>query len=200
MALGARRAFVDPAAFHGAVLRVPSNSALTSAILAALGTRAASIASGPDLISALKSGTVDGAVTSPLWILRNGYYGAAKYLTTNLIFFPLVGSVAINEHAFETLTPTERSILRKAAAEMTRTSFVGIRARDQLQLRLACLSGLKVATARTSQLSALRRAEQRVYTDLEADRATAARIATIQALKKETKPTSPVRTPTGCAA
>lgn len=197
--LGARRPFVDLPDFRGATLRVPSNSRLTAAILEALGGKAVSITSGPDLFAALRSGTVDGAVSAlwPIW--SNGYYGAAKYVTINLVFFPVVASVGINEQAFEALTPAERTILTKAAAETTRATFVGIRARDQLQLRLLCRTGLKVATATSAQLAALRRAVQSVYASLNTDRATATRIAKIQALKKKTKPTRPLRIPEGCA-
>ena len=133
-------------------------------------------------------------------VLLNGYYGAATYLTTNLVFFPLVGSVGINEQAFEALTPAERSILTRAAAEMTRGSFVGIRAHDRQQLRLLCAVGLKVATSTRAQLAALRRAEQPVSANLETNRPTAALIAKIQALKKKTKATAPLRIPAGCAA
>ena len=198
--LGARRPFLGLTDFRGATLRVPSNSSLTAAMLDALGAKAVSIASGHDEFVALKSGTIDGAVTALAPVLLNGYYGAANYLTTNLVFFPLVGSVGINERTFESLTPAERSILSKAAAEMTRGSFVGIRARDQQELRLLCADGLKVATSTSAQLATLRRAEQPVYANLETNRPTAARIVKIQALKKKTKPTPPLRIPVGCAA
>jgi TRAP-type C4-dicarboxylate transport system substrate-binding protein len=198
--LGARWSFVGPTDFRGATLRVPSNSPLTAAILEALGGKAASIASGPDLFAALKSGTVDGAVSAISYTLFNGYYGAAKYLTTNLVFFPRIDSVGINEQAFEALTPNERSILTKAAAETTRRSFVGIRARDQQQLRLLCRTGLKVATSTSAQLAALRRAEQPVYASLDTNHGTATRIGKIQALKKKTKATPPPRTPAAAPA
>lgn len=198
--LGARRSFVGPADFVGAILRVPSNSPLTSSILEALGAKATAIASGPELFAALRSGTVDGAVSALSPVLTNGYYGAAKYLTANLTFFPQVGSVGINEQAFEALAPSQRSALVKAAAQMTRASFVGIRARDQQQLQLLCASGLKVATSTGAELAALDRAELPVYANLKADPATAGRIARIQALKKKTKATPPLRIPSGCAA
>jgi len=198
--LGARRPFVSPSDFAGATLRIPSNSRLTASILAALGATSASIASGADLIGALTSGTVDGAVTSPGYVLQNGYYGAAKYLTANLVFFPYVGSIGINEKAFEALSSSQRSVLTEAAAEMTRNSFAGIRARDQLQLRLLCTAGMKVATSSATQLATLRRAERSIYASLESNHATALRIARIQALKQKIKPTPPLEIPLGCAA
>jgi C4-dicarboxylate-binding protein DctP len=198
--LGARHPFVGLTDFRGATLRVPSNSALTTAMLGALAANAASVASGHDEFVALKSGTIDGAVTAVWPVLLNGYYGAAKYLTTNLVFFPLVRSVGINEQAFGALTRAQRSILTKAAAEMTRGSFVGRRAHDLQLLRILCADGLKVATSTRAELAALRRAEQPVYRALETNRATAARIAKIQVLKKKTKPTRPLATPKGCAA
>jgi TRAP-type C4-dicarboxylate transport system substrate-binding protein len=198
--LGAQRPLVGPADFRGATVRVPSNSALTAAILEALGGKATSIPSGPDLFAALKSGRVDGAVSSLPYVLSNGYYAAAKYLTANLVFFPYVGSVGINEGAFEALTTRERSILARAATEMTRGSFVGIRGRDQQLLRTLCHAGLKIAISTAEQFAALRRAEQPVYASLETNRATSARIRKIQALKKKTKATPPLRIPVGCAA
>jgi TRAP-type C4-dicarboxylate transport system substrate-binding protein len=198
--LGARQPFRSPADFAGATLRVPSNSRLTSATLEALGGKAAAIASGPELFTALKSGAVDGAITSPLYVLRNGYYGAAKYLTTNLVFFPYVGTIAINERAFDALSSSQRSALLNAAAQMTRASFVGLRARDQQQLQLLCATGMKIATSTRAQLTALRRAVASVYADLRSDRATAARIAKIEALKRKTRATPPLRIPSGCAA
>jgi TRAP-type C4-dicarboxylate transport system substrate-binding protein len=198
--LGARRPFVSAADFRGATFRVPSNSPLTSAILGALGGTSVAIASGPNLFAALKSGTVDGAVSSLPYVLSNGYYGAAKYLTTNLVFFPYVGSIGINVRVFNALPPVERAILEKAAAETTRRSFVGIRARDQRLLRFLCRTGLKMATASSSRLSALRRAEQPVYAALRADAATASRISKIQSLNRKSKPPPPLRIPRECSA
>jgi TRAP-type C4-dicarboxylate transport system substrate-binding protein len=197
--LGAQHPFRRLADFRGATLRVPSNSQLTTAILEALGGKAAAIASGPPLFEALRTGTVDGAATSISFVLLNGYYDAAKYLTLNLVFFPRVDSIAINEEAFEALAPTERSILQKAATETTRESFVGLRTRDQLQLRLLCRVGVKAVTSTAAQLAALRRAEQPVYKALNSHPATRASIAKIQALKRKTKPTPPLTIPAGCA-
>jgi TRAP-type C4-dicarboxylate transport system substrate-binding protein len=141
--LGAQRRFVGVSDFRNATLRFPSNSSLTTAIVEALGGKAASIASGAPLFAALKSGQINGAVTAIHVVLFNGYYGAAAYLTTNLDFFPVVGSVGINEQAFEALSLQERAILTKAATEMTRKSFAGILARDQQQLGILCRTGLK---------------------------------------------------------
>jgi len=198
--LGARRPFVSAADFRGANVRVPSNSALTSAILETLDGKAVPVASGPDEFVALQSGALDAALSSFLYVFGNGYYRAAKYLTANLAFFPYVGSFGVNEKVFEALTPAERSILTRAAAEATRKSFVGLRTRDQQLMGLMCRAGLKIATSTSAQLAALRRAEQPVYANLETNRPTAARIVKIQTLKRKTKPTPPLRIPVGCAA
>jgi C4-dicarboxylate-binding protein DctP len=199
MPLGARRPFVGLGDFRGATLRVPSNSALTAAILDAVGGKAVSITSGPDLRAALSSGTVDGAISAfaPIW--NNGYWGVAKYVTVNLVFFPVVASAVINEQAFQALTPAERALLTKAAVETTRTSFIGIRARDQQHLNILCRTGLKVARSTNAQLTALRRAVQPVYATLRTSRATAVQIAKIQILKKKTRPSQSVDIPKGCA-
>jgi TRAP-type C4-dicarboxylate transport system substrate-binding protein len=198
--LGARRPFVAPADFRGATLRVPSASRVSTAVLEALGARAASIASGLELWTALRDGGVDGAESSLYYILGNGYYQVAKYVTTNLVFFPSVESFAINERVFRALTPQQRSILTRAGKATTASSFRGIQARDREQLHLLCTAGLKVAASTPSQLAALRKSEQPVYKLLERDRVTARRIAQIHALKKRTKPMPAVRTPAGCAA
>lgn len=198
--LGAQRRFVGVSDFHDAILRFPSNSSLTEAIIEALGGKAASIASGAPLFAALKSGQIDGAVTAIHVVLFNGYYGAAAYLTTNLVFFPVVGSVGINEQTFEALSSHERSILTKAATDMTRKSFVGVVARDQDQLRILCRTGLKMATSSNAQLAALKRAEEPVYARLGANRATAVAIAKIRALKKKMKVARPLRIPAGCGS
>jgi TRAP-type C4-dicarboxylate transport system substrate-binding protein len=99
-------------------LRFPSNSSLTSAIMTALGGSSVAVASGADLVTALQAGSVDGAVTSPGIVLTNGYNSVAKLLTIDLVFFPRVDSVAINERAFEGLRPADRRILMQAAVEM----------------------------------------------------------------------------------
>jgi hypothetical protein len=57
-----------------------------------------------------------------------------------------------------------------------------------------------MATSSKAQLAGLRRAEQPVYAKLEANRATAAAIVKIQALKKTTKVERPLRIPAGCRA
>jgi TRAP-type C4-dicarboxylate transport system substrate-binding protein len=198
--LGAQRPFHALRDFQGARLRVPSNSPLTDSILAALGAKSEAIASGSDLYTALKTGAVDGAVSSLPYVFTNGYYTAAKYLTTNLVFFPYVGSVGVNETAFEALTPAQRSALTKAAAEMTRQSFIGLRERDQQLLGILCHAGLKVAQSTAAELSALRRAEHSVYANLRSNPATASWITSIQIQKKKTKPPSGLRIPAGCSA
>jgi TRAP-type C4-dicarboxylate transport system substrate-binding protein len=197
--LGARRAFVTPADFQGARLRFPSNSSLTSAIMRALGGNAVSIASGPDLFTALQAGSVDGAVTSPGIVIQNGYSSVAKLLTLNVVFFPRIDSVAINEHAFEALSPADRRILEQAAVEMTKRGVKGLRARDELQLKFLCRTGLKVYTSTPAQRAALRRAVQPVYSALEHGPALARPIRQIEALKKRVKPPAPFKIPAGCA-
>jgi len=198
--LGVQRPFRALTDFQGARVRVPSNSTLTESILGALGAESEAIASGPDLYSALKTGTVDGAVSSLPYVFTNGYYTAAKYLTTNLVFFPYVGSVGVNEAAFEALTSAQRSAFTKAAAEMTRQSFIGLRGRDEQLLGILCHAGLKIAQSTAAELSAIRRAEQSVYATLKSYPATARQITKIQILKKKTKPTGGLRIPAGCSA
>ena len=133
-------------------------------------------------------------------MLLNGYYQVARYLTANLVFFPRVDAISINARAFQALTQQQRSVLKKAAEQTVQSSFKGLATRDQEQLRLLCLSGLRVAASTKAQLAALLRAEQPVYTMLRAHRATAKRIAGIQKLKKATRPNAPLRVPAGCAA
>jgi len=198
--LGARRPYSSPSDFRGATFRVPSNSTLTEQILQALGGQAVGIASGSDLFAALQSGGVDGAITSPLYVLRNGYYGAAKYLTTNLVFFPYVGTIGLNERVFESLPPDQQSVLTRSGAEMTQQSFVGLRARDQQELQFLCKTGVRLASSTAMQLAGLQRAVRSVYSSLEARRPTAEEIAGITSLKAKLRPAPPLRIPTGCAA
>ena len=198
--LGARKSFVAPADFRGAKLRTAGGSRVSSAMLEALGATASPVASGAALLAELRDGTVDGAETAVGYILLNGYYQVAKYVTANLVFFPRVDAISINERAFQALTPQQRAILEKAATETARGSFKGLVERDQEQLRLLCLGGLRVATSTKAELAALLRAEQPVYTMLKRHRPTANRIAQIQKLKKATKPAAPLRIPAGCAA
>ena len=198
--LGARKPFVAPADFRGAKLRVPAGSRVSSTMLEALGATPVQIASGVGLEDALKDGTVDGAETSFGYILLNGYYAVATHVTANLVFYPRVDAISINERAFQALAPHDRTILEKAAAQVTKRSFVGLAARDREQLRLLCAAGLKAAGSTSPQLSALRRTVQPVYETLKEDRATARRIAQIQKLKKGTRAAAPLQVPAGCAA
>jgi len=180
-------------------LRFPSNSSLTSAIMTALGGSSVAVASGADLVTALQAGSVDGAVTSPGIVLTNGYNSVAKLLTIDLVFFPRVDSVAINERAFEGLRPADRRILMQAAVEMTKRAVKGLRARDELQLSVLCRTGLKVYTSTSAQRAAMRRTVQPVYSELEHDPTLARPIRQIEALKKRVNPPAPLQIPAGCA-
>jgi len=198
--LGARRPFVAPADFRGAKLSVTFLSNVSSATLEALGATLVMIAPGLEVAAALMDGTVDGAETSLGTMVGNGYYSVAKHVTPNLVFFPRVAAISVNERAFQALTAEQRSILQQAAGETTTTSFTGLAARDQEQLRVLCLAGMKASSSTTAQLTALLRAVKPVYTMLRRNRATANRIAQIQALKKAARPAPPLRIPAGCAA
>ena len=198
--LGARKPFLAPADFRGAKIRVPAGSAVTSSILEALGAVPMEIASSADLSSALQDGTLDGAETSLGYILLNGYQRVASHVTTNLVLFPRVDSIAVNEASFRRLTSKQRSILARAAVETTTRSFAGLQARDQLQLRLLCGVGLKAASSSPADLAAVRSALLPVYATLQEHRPTAARIAQIRKLKKTTRPGAALRIPAGCAA
>jgi TRAP-type C4-dicarboxylate transport system substrate-binding protein len=196
--LGVRRAFVTRADFQGARLRFPSNSSLTSAIMTALGGSSVAVASGADLVTALQAGSVDGAVTSPGIVLTNGYNSVAKLLTIDLVFFPRVDSVAINERAFEGLRPADRRILMQAAVEMRSERWKAC-ARDELQLSVLCRTGLKVYTSTSAQRAAMRRTVRPVYPELEHDLTLARPIRQIEALKKRVNPPAPLQIPAGCA-
>lgn len=197
--LGVVHPFASPAEFSGSQIRVPAGSRATSMTLEALGATAREVASGSDLSAAMKDGSVDGAETSFGYILRNSYQLLAPYLAVNVVLFPRVDAISINEVVFKRLSTNQRAILTKAAAATTRKAFTGLAARDQEQLRLLCLSGLRTSLATAAQLSALRGAVEPVYAELRKHRATASYISQIRKMRKSLASAPSTRPPDNCS-
>jgi TRAP-type transport system periplasmic protein len=85
--LGVKRPFVALADFRGARISVAAGAETSEAAIAALGATPVNVGGGDLLARAMRDGEVDGAETAWEFILANGYYAFARYVTGNVVLF-----------------------------------------------------------------------------------------------------------------
>jgi len=187
--LGLTRPLVRPSDYRGATVGVIRGGVATATFRA---LKAAPRRYVPGKLSGL-----DGVELDLLTITSNVYDRGARALTGNVVLWPKPQTIVMNRAAFDTLTPEQQRIVRRAG----RAALVPELGRDREEERrsgsLICTDGLvPVATAMRADRAALRKAVEPVYQMLERDRATKAWIAQIQRIKATTQAgTDAVRCP-----
>jgi TRAP-type transport system periplasmic protein len=195
--LGAKKPFLSLADFQGAKINVIASS-LSEQAMQALGATPLELGGG--LHDGLRTGQVDAAETAIDVVFENGFADVAKYITSNVVFFPKPASIDVNEAAFAKLTPAQRSVLRRAASATAAYSIDRLTAQQGADAAAICKQGIRFATATPAALAALFAAEQPVYNQLAQDPLTAHVLSEIEALKQQTPAGQPVSLPPGCAA
>jgi TRAP-type C4-dicarboxylate transport system substrate-binding protein len=112
-------------------------------------------------------------------------YRRVRYVTANVVLWPRPLVVFANRHALAKLTSAQRRILVQAAADDDGPETTFQRSAERVDTATACRAHTWLfVTATPGQLTAVRRAVQPVYTELERDPVTGRQIAQIQAISR----------------
>jgi TRAP-type C4-dicarboxylate transport system substrate-binding protein len=176
---------VTLAELKNARIRILPNQ--TSALIfKALGAVAATNLTADQTGTELNGGKLNGIESDASTINDNGYVGPGKtfYLSSNIVPFPKVYTIAIAKPAFESLSPADRTALQTAAAATV--AHADPASEETSAMTQICAAGvLNVDTATTSDLAAMQSATAPVDTLLEQDPATKQAIVEIEQLKTQ---------------
>jgi TRAP-type C4-dicarboxylate transport system substrate-binding protein len=145
---GFLKPLLTPADFRGVAIKADSSRA-THELLRALGARPVEPNSG-STHTALYSGFADDADSLPS---ATDDFPRDSYTATGLVLFPRVDVVVVSSGALGRLTSGERSILRRAVADVRNET---IAAADRAEGRAFCADGGTIVTAPASAVHALR--------------------------------------------
>jgi TRAP-type C4-dicarboxylate transport system substrate-binding protein len=190
--VGMGRAFVTPADFAGARLRIQP-SRVTATLIRALGAVPVMI-SNDDIGLAIDQKQVDAQEIS----LLNSPGGSVA--TENVVFFGKALTLFANESAYAGLTGDQRQVIREAAADAVHFA-VAHHPPDSGIARGYCYDRRRIVLASPADLAVLVRKEQPVYRWLERDPQTRRFIEQIRAWKRTTPPdpsTSSAPIPAAC--
>jgi len=180
--------FLSVRDFKGTTIRTP-RSDTSSKVFKALG------ATADDLVDAdgnkFDQGVADGTVAAAESSFRLASFSAPTTATANLVPYPKINSLVINEAKFGQLSQGQQDILRQAAIE-TRDWGVKVMADPDQEATRFCEEGGTVVNATEKNLAAIRAATQTVYTDLEKDPETKSFIDRIRDLKANSAAPTPV--------
>lgn len=138
---------------QGARIRIVDNSQ-TAALITALGGVPVPGIKALPLRDALKSGTVVGAETSPLYALNNSYNTVAHHLT-GYGLFPKLSTLVATRTAWQRLSHDDQQILRQAAADTVQEAARDLPGRLTKELDTLCRSGVVVDVLPSDDLTAL---------------------------------------------
>jgi TRAP-type C4-dicarboxylate transport system substrate-binding protein len=110
-----------------------------------------------------------------------GFATPGAILTGNVVFEPRPYVLFINQHAFGSLTASQRDILYRAAAQARAAGIY--QGNDTASAADLCRRGIKIVSASPADLAGLRAAVQPVYHMLEANPSTSAFIAQITSMR-----------------
>ncbi len=188
--LGVRRPIVSPQDFAGARVRVIPSRA-TEAFMRALGAKPVHV-SNDDINAAVSNREIDGSEIS-----LGGSFAPGRFVTPNVTLFAKALTLFAGRRSYERLGDDQRTVIRKAARQMVAHAAAHPPSETEF-VRRFCESRSAVLASR-EDLSALMRAAQPVYDELERDPQTRALIVAIRELKAATAVPAPVELPAGCA-
>jgi TRAP-type C4-dicarboxylate transport system substrate-binding protein len=187
--IGVQHPLASPHDFAGARVRVIPSRA-TDALMRALGATPVHV--GNDGIdTAMARHEIDGTEHS-----LGGNWPGGRYLTANVTFFAKAVTLFAGRRAYERLDDDQRAVIRRAA-EQTVARVAAHPPPESSLVRRFCEGG-RVVNASRDDLTALTRAAQPVYAELERDAQTRALIAAIRELKATTS-VPPIAAPPDCA-
>jgi TRAP-type C4-dicarboxylate transport system substrate-binding protein len=174
--LGATHPLLAPADFVGQKIGV-QQSLVASSTMRALGARPIWFARG-------SIARFDGIEYTVSDIQGSGYDDQAKYLTSNVVFWPRPIVVFASRATFARLSPAQRRILERAVADDRMAATKERIGAERADTEILCARRkLRFVTASAADIAALRRAVRPVYARLERDPQTRRFIAEIQRLR-----------------
>jgi TRAP-type C4-dicarboxylate transport system substrate-binding protein len=114
--------------------------------------------------------------------IDSGFAIPGAVLTGNVVFEPRPDVIFMNQHAFGSLTASQRDVLYRAAAQ-ARTAGI-YEGNDTASVADLCRRGIKIVSASPAGLAGLQAAVRPVYRTLEANPATRVFINEITAMRK----------------
>jgi TRAP-type C4-dicarboxylate transport system substrate-binding protein len=195
--IAVRRPLLAPADWRGLSIGT-YRSGIQEQAIRALGATPVE-AFGPYRVHDLAGGEIQG-FEFDLRYVRIVPVSSARYVTANVVLWPLFDVLFTNPARLASLTAQQRGWLRQAAAQAAAGSVSVMAGQDGSYIKQACALGARFATATHADLAALRAALAPVYESLDADPQTKAFIGQIQQLKKTTPPGPAPAIPAGCAA
>ncbi|WP_406054275.1 TRAP transporter substrate-binding protein [Kribbella sp. NBC_00889] len=175
---GYGRALLSPKDYAGKTFRTP-RSELGDATISALGAKP-SDAEDQVGVEAIQAGRVGGSDTA--FVLAESLQAPA-IATGNVTFTTKVNSLVINSKVLSELAPTTKRVL-KDAASATQRWVLDHRVTEAEAARVYCSGGGAIVAASDADLTALVRAVQPVYDQLERDAATKRLLDRIRELKR----------------
>lgn len=186
-----------PADFKGKKMRVPPAPLLSDSIQA-LGATPTPTALA-DVYLALKQGTVDGMEANLGLVYTQKFYEVTKCMTGNVNFWPFPTVLGFNTSKWDSLSAEQQGWINGAAAQIDDTSLAILTNPKSTLVADLCKTGLKFGTATPDNLTALRNAENGVYSKYTASDPTKSFVSQIDALKaKQPAPPAPKPYPAGC--
>jgi TRAP-type C4-dicarboxylate transport system substrate-binding protein len=181
------RALVGPADWRGVTVQVMRSETATDA-LSALGATVTDDMSGK---------VPFGGAERNLRIWRNNYLTNYPHVTANVNLWPQTLALLASPTRLASLPEDQRDAVKQAAKEAAASS-TALFDHDQDILTASCARGARFATADAAQLTALRRAFDRVYAKLETDARTRELLDAIRALKQRTPAGPALEVPSDC--
>lgn len=176
---GLKQPLLGPDGYKGKAIRTPTSRTVAS-VYRALGARVDDEEPNKDIHAAMESS------------YRLDPSGTA---TGNVTFFPKVNSLVANADVYEGLDEGQRKTLERAATQTREWAVVNAPS-DAEAASAFCDAGGTVVLADDAEVTALQRATEPVYAELERDGQTAKIITAIRELKRE-KPVS-AKAPAAC--
>ena len=177
---------LTPSDLKGMTVRAP-RSETTTALFEALGATTDD-APGDAFGAGIADGTIGAAESSLAFATDLPTLGT---MTGNLILFPKINALVINDDKFAALTDGQRQVLQEAAAK-TRDWAVSAVAPNAEQAQKYCDFGGTIVVTSPQNLAAFMTAAQPVYDALEQDPLTKAAIAEIRTLIGASPAASPI--------
>ena len=115
-------------------------------------------------------------------LIDSGYAIPGAVLTGNVVFEPRPNVIFMNQRAFGSLTPGERGVLLRAAAEARGAGIY--QGNDLTSVADLCHRGIKIVPASPADLAGLRAAVQPVYRTLDANPSTKTFIKQIATMRQ----------------
>lgn len=183
-----------PADWSGAAFR-SYNSPVQADAISALGGEPKNI--GTDWPNAVAAGELRGAEFDLAQYQSNGLAAEIPFVTSDVVLWPKMFVLSLNEERYESLTDEQRGFVEAAAREAVEASVAGPYDDSGIATEL-CDVGVRFFDAGSDELDALHEALAPVVQELADDPATGPIVEAIQAIAEEHPDAEPIEVPEGC--